>query len=65
MTKEILDERIKALQTEQNQLSQLHTQMVSQFQKNVAINQTRYAQITGAITELIKIQDQLNGENPI
>lgn len=64
MTKEQLDDRILTLKKEQLELTTSHDQMVQDFNKNVAGNQTRYAQLTGAITVLIDLRNNLNGENP-
>jgi predicted nucleic acid-binding Zn-ribbon protein len=64
MTTEQLDERIKKLQDEQTTLQVSHERMVQQFQKTTAANQTRFAQLTGAIAELTDLKTQMNGSVP-
>jgi len=59
-TEQITD-RIKNLETEQASLAANHQRMVDQFQKTSSANQTRYAQLTGAITELSALKKELNG----
>jgi predicted nucleic acid-binding Zn-ribbon protein len=61
MTTEQLTERIQKLQDEQNTLTVSHDRMVQQFQKTTAANQTRFAQLTGAIAELTDLKKSLNG----
>jgi hypothetical protein len=59
MNNEIIRERIQMLMIERVNLEQSHAGMVQgnqvmnqEFQQQVAKNQTRFAQISGAITEL-------------
>jgi len=58
---ELLAERITKLETEQATLAANHQRMVEQFQKTSSANQTRYAQITGAIMELNELKTRMNG----
>jgi uncharacterized protein involved in exopolysaccharide biosynthesis len=57
MTIEDIQSRIEKLQSEQSQLNKVHQEMVAQFQRTVAANQTRYAQLTGAINELTDLKN--------
>ncbi len=61
MTTETLDNRIKELQDEQAQLTSSYEKVTRDYQKIVSAKQTRYAQITGALTELETLKKQLNG----
>jgi hypothetical protein len=65
-----VETRIKELIAERTSLESVHNAMVQQnqkanqeFQQQVVLNQTRFAQITGAITELGKLLDNLNQGN--
>jgi hypothetical protein len=69
-----IEERIKALTAELNALQGTHDTMVQQnqqgqqqFQQQVAKNQTRYAQLQGAIAELQQLQktEGINNDNSI
>jgi uncharacterized protein YukE len=62
ITKEQIQDQIDKLKTEGTALQAMHQDMVSEFQKTqaefqqkVAINQNRFQQITGAISELTSL----------
>jgi seryl-tRNA synthetase len=68
-TKQI-ENRIRELTLERTALESAHNALVQQnqkinqeFQQQVVQNQTRFAQITGAITELKKLTENLNQGN--
>lgn len=68
-----IEDRIQALMIERSSLEQSHAGMIrgnqrmnEEFQQQVVKNQTRFAQITGAITELqqlVKPQKDTNNDN--
>lgn len=70
MNNKQIENRIRELTAERQSLESAHNAMVQQnqkfnqeFQQQVAQNQSRFAQITGAITELQKLMDDLNQGN--
>ncbi len=69
-TQEIKD-RIQILMIERSNLEQSHAGLVrdnqrmnQEFQQQVAQNQTRFAQISGAVTELTKLVQQPTQKEP-
>jgi hypothetical protein len=67
---EQIENRIRELIAERTGLESAHNALVQQnqkanqeFQQQVVLNQTRFAQITGAITELGKLIDNQNQGN--
>ena len=68
MDKVKIEQRITELTTERARLNAEHTDLVQQnqrmnqeFQQRIVKNQTRYAQLTGAIDEL---KHMTNGQTP-
>jgi seryl-tRNA synthetase len=68
MDKVKIEQRITELTTERARLKDAHTELVQQnqrvnqdFQQRIVQNQTRYAQLTGAIDEL---KHMTNGQTP-
>jgi hypothetical protein len=69
MNTDQIDKRIKDLNAEQKNLEQAHTALVQEqqqrnqeFQQRAIENQTRFAQIQGALAELFQLK-QTKGEN--
>jgi CHASE3 domain sensor protein len=67
---QIIEERISKLTAEQQNLDIIHNSMVKQnqrmnqeFNQQVIKNQTRFAQITGAIEELSKLRNGASADN--
>jgi uncharacterized protein involved in exopolysaccharide biosynthesis len=68
MDKVKIEQRITELTTERARLNAAHSELVQQnqrmnqdFQQKIVANQTRYAQLTGAIDEL---RHMTNGQTP-
>ena len=66
-----IEDRIQALMMELAALEHSHGEMVrghqkmnEEFQQQVVKNQTRFAQITGAVTELTKLVQQPTQKEP-
>lgn len=62
MTTEQIAERIKTLEQQKAELESSHKRTMEQFQKTLAENQNRHAQLLGAITELQSHLNQQNGD---
>src|SRR5215831_14534982 len=61
-----LKERLAAYEQEKTELEKSHIEMVESFKEQVTRNQTRFAQITGAIAELkelTKLYEHINHSN--
>ncbi len=62
MTTKTIDNRIKELEQEKFELESSFNKLQQEFNQTVSEKTTRFSQLEGALTELVSLKNQLNGQ---